>query len=275
MKKVFVKILRKIWNIVPSSLKIFLKPFIINIVKMLYALFGVQFLPQPIGKVGVPLFTRPLMKRSFAQQGEDLILDRIITRVLNWDINKTYNYIDVGAYDAVDHSVTYLLYLRGWRGIVFDPSFTTEKSFRFWRKRDKLIRAVVGDEDNTTVDFYIPNSSNGDKSLTSSKYPPIEKIENYEKLTFKQVNLNKELRRQGIDKINFLNLDVEGAELEIINSFDFEFFKPSIIAIEIHGNNIEEWLQTDEAKIIISKGYQAIGSAVITHFFVRKDEIVK
>ena len=73
MKKVFVKILRKIWNIVPSSLKIFLKPFIINIVKMLYALFGVQFLPQPIGKVGVPLFTRPLMKRSFAQQGEDLM----------------------------------------------------------------------------------------------------------------------------------------------------------------------------------------------------------
>lgn len=274
MKNSIVKILKKIWNILPLNFKIFFKPFIINVVKVLYALFGAQYLPHSIGKVGVPLFTRPLMKRSFAQQGEDLILDRIITRVLNWDTNKNYNYIDVGAYDAIDHSVTYLLYLRGWKGVVFDPSITTEKSFRFWRKRDKFIRAVVGDEDNTKVNFYIPNSSNGDKSLTSSKYPPKEKIENYKKLTFNQVNLNNELKRQGINKVDFLNLDVEGAELEIINSFDFEFFKPSIIAIEIHGNNIEKWLQTDEAKTILSKGYQAVGSAVITHFFVRKDEIV-
>lgn len=274
MKNSIIKILKKIRKILPLKLKIFLKPLLINVVKILFALLGTQYLPQSIGKVGVPLFTRPLMKRSFAQQGEDLILDRIITRVLNWDTNKDYNYIDVGAYDAIDHSVTYLLYLRGWKGIVFDPSITTEKSFRFWRKRDKFIRAVVGDEDNTKVNFYIPNSSNGDKSLTSSKYPPVEKIENFKKLTFNQVNLNNELKRQGIKKINFLNLDVEGAELEIINSFDFEYFKPSIIAIEIHGNNIEEWLQTDEAKTILSKGYQAVGSAVITHFFVRKEEIV-
>lgn len=267
--------LRKIWNILSSKFKNLFKPFITSIVKILYALLGIQFLYDPIGKVGVPFFTRPLIKRSFAQLGEDLILDRIITNILKWDINKNYNYVDVGAYDAVLHSVTYLLYLRGWKGVVFDPSLTTEKSFRFWRKRDKFIRAVVGDKDNTKVNFYIPCSSNGDKSTSSSKYPPIEKIEDYKKLTFRQVNLNNELKRQGINKINFLNLDVEGAELEIINSFDFEFFKPSIIAIEIHGNNIEEWLQSDVAKIILSKDYQAVGSAVITHFFVRKDEIVK
>ena len=65
----------------------------------------------------------------------------------------------------------------------------------------------------------------------------------------------------------------EGAELEILKNLDYEFFKPSLIAVEIHGNDLEECLKSDEARLILSKGYQYVGSAVITQFFARKDEI--
>lgn len=43
--------------------------------------------------------------------------------------------------------------------------------------------------------------------------------------------------------------------------------------MEIHGNNLEECLKTDEARLILGKGYQFVGSAVIPQFFARKDEI--
>ena len=265
--------LKKVWRSLPQNLKDFLMPLIIVLIKLISSVFGLQNLNHSIGKVAVPYLTKFLLKRSFAQQGEDLILDRVLTRVLNKNVSKPHTYVDVGGYDAIDTSVTYLLYLRGWRGVIFDPSQSTLRSFKKWRKRDSFVNAVVGDEDGIDVEFYIPKRSLGDKSSTNTKYPDTQRLEEFNKVIFRQVNLNQELRRQGIQKIDFLNIDVEGAELEILKSLDFEFFKPSVIAVEIHGNNLEECLITDEARLILERGYQFVGSAVITQFFVRKDEI--
>lgn len=266
--------IRLVWQHLPLNLRIFLKPRIIRILGIFASMFSFQFLNHPIGRVSVPYFSRWLLRRSYAQQGEDLILDRILTRVLGKDVFQSYTYVDVGAYDAVDHSVTYLLYLRGWRGIVFDPSHSTRKSFRRWRRKDIFINAVVGQEDGVEVEFYVPKDASRDQSLVSTKYPQHGIIEDFNKKTIRQVSLNAELKRQGVIKINFLNIDVEGAELEILRNFDFEYFEPSVIAVEIHGNDLERCLQTEEAKIILSHGYQYVASAVITQFFVRKSEIV-
>ena len=266
--------LKSVWRSLPKNLKDFLRPTIFALLKFVSSVVGRQYLNHPIGKVSVPYFTKSALKRSFAQQGEDLILDRVLTLILRKDVFKRHTYVDVGAYDAIDHSVTYLLYLRGWNGVVFDPSLSTQKSFKRWRKRDIFVNAVVGNEDGVDVDFYIPKRSLSDQSLVSTKYPNSEKVNDFDKLVFRQVNLNNELRRQGLSKIDVLNIDVEGAELEILKNLDFDFFKPSVIAVEIHGNNLEECLKSEEARLILDKGYQFVGSAVITQFFARKDEIV-
>ena len=265
--------LKKVWRSLPQNLKDFLMPLIIVLIKLISSVFGLQNLNHSIGKAAVPYLTKFLLKRSFAQQGEDLILDRVLTRVLHKDVFKPHTYVDVGAYDSIDHSVTYLLYLRGWKGVVFDPSLSTLKSFQRWRKKDIFINAVVGEKDGIDVEFFIPKRALGDQSLTSTKYPSSEKLDEFNKVVFRQVNLNEELKRQGLAKIDVLNIDVEGAELEILRNLDFNFFKPSVISVEIHGNDLEECLKSDEAKLILGKGYQYVGSAVITQFFARKDEI--
>ena len=267
------KILKKAWKFLPPNIKDFSRPIIYQLINITASAFGIQLLDDSIGKVHVPYFTKFRLKKSFAQQGEDLILDRVFNKILLKDVFKTHTYVDVGAYDAIDHSVTYLLYLRGWKGVVFDPSISTLKSFRRWRKKDIFINAVVGEEDGVDVNFYIHKDSYGDQCLTSTKYPNSKNFNDLDKFVFRQVNLNNELRRQSLNKIDFLNLDVEGAELEILKNFDFEFFKPSVIAVEIHGNNLEECIKSDLAKLILGKGYQYVGSAVITQFFARKDEI--
>jgi FkbM family methyltransferase len=274
-----ITVLKKIFKMLPESMHRYLKPKIARHIKLAYAILGFQLLDNVIGKAKVPWSTKPYLKKSFAQQGEDLILDRVFSGVLHKDLSQSHTYVDVGAYDPVKHSVTYLLYLRGWNGIVFDPSIETARLFKKWRKRDKVINAVVGETDGIDVNFFVKRSGAitqvGDQSPQGTKYPPSEKMTNFEKFTFRQVNLNDELKRQGIDKIDFLNMDVEGAELEILRTFDFEYFKPSIIAIEIHGNDLKKCLKTEQAKIILNNGYQAVGSAVITQFFARKDEVIE
>lgn len=270
-------ILVKLYKTLPLAIQKKLSPKILSLIKFYCLCFGIQFLDHITGRVKVPFSSKAFLKRSFAQQGEDLILDRILTRILQKDIRQNHIYVDIGAYDPIDHSVTYLLYLRGWSGVVFDPSNRTKKLFKKWRKRDVFINSVVGDTDGVDVDFYFRKTDAitqiDDQSLVSTKYPPQHRVSDYEKVSFKQVNINSELKRQHITKIDFLNIDVEGAELEILQTLDFEYFKPSVIALEIHGNDLLKCFETDEAKLILSKGYRVVGSAVITQFFVRSDEM--
>lgn len=229
-----------------------------------------QALLHPVGKVKTSFLVRPFLKKSVAQQGEDLILDRILSRLLELDLDEPGVVVDVGAYHPVDHSVTYLLYKRGWHGIAFDPSTTTRDSFKIWRPRDTFVCKAVGETDDVDVSFFVPkNASN--QSLTNTKYP--QKSDDYKEIIVRQVNLNAELKRQNVSSIDVLNIDIEGAELEVLKTFDFELFRPKVVAIEIHGNDIQKALKTEEAKILLDKGYRCSGCAVITYFFVRDEAI--
>lgn len=172
-------------------------------------------------------------------------------KALRDDVFDRKTYVDVGAYDAVDHSIPYLLYLRGWRGVTFGPSAATRRSFERWRKNDTFINAVVGDLDGIDAEFFVHKTADGDKSLVSSKYSLPEQLGEYDRTVCRQVNLNSELLRQGLEKIDVLNIDVEGAELEILQSLDFDYFGPTIVRVEIHGNDLEECLRTDTAQLIL------------------------
>lgn len=263
--------LKVVWKKLPLNFRNKIYPIIWRSYRALCSIFAIQSTDHVIGKVSIPYFAKHYLKRSVSQQGEDLILDRIITRILKWDINQQRTYVDIGAFHPIDHSVTYLLYRRGWNGVVFDPSKGTEKTFKRWRLKDKFVRAVVGDIDGIEVDFFTPKHTFSDQSLINTKYPSNK--EDYRVETHRQVSVDKELIRQGVSNIDVLNIDVEGAELEILKNFDFKRFSPSVIAIEIHGNNIEKCLESEEAKLILSNGYRAVGCAVITYFFVREEEI--
>ena len=268
-----IEFLKGIWRKLPSNARLRIRFYAKTMTSMTSSLFGRQNLTSPVGRVKVPHFTKSKLRMSFAQQGEDLILDRIIHRVLGWDLNEKRLYVDVGPYDAIDHSVTYLLYLRGWSGIVFDPSLETKKSFERARPKDIFINALVGDDDEKEVAFYVPKTEQRDKSIFNTKYPPNARKDEFKLFKQRQVNLTNELTRRGINKIDFLSLDVEGSEYEILQSLNFELFKPSIVAIEIKGFDICGCLESKEAILLRENGYKLVGSAVITHFFVRSAEI--
>ena len=74
----------------------------------------------------------------------------------------------------------------------------------------------------------------------------------------------------GVEKIDVLNLDVERAELEILKSFDFDKYSPTVIIVEIHGNDMLKVLKSEVTQFLIEIGYTWCASTVITSFFVKK-----
>jgi len=69
------------------------------------------------------------------------------------------------------------------------------------------------------------------------------------------------------------NLDVEGGELEILESLNFTICTPPIIIIEIHGSDAKTVLNLTEAALLISNDYRLVAITVITAFFVREIDI--
>src|SRR5262249_8232028 len=77
------------------------------------------------------------MRQSYSQEGEDLILDRIL------DSKRTGFYIDVGCHHPFRFSNSYLFYRRGWQGICVDPLPEAKSSFRRYRPRDTFVETAV------------------------------------------------------------------------------------------------------------------------------------
>ena len=77
---------------------------------------------SPIGNLSVPREANRYRRTSFSQQGEDLLVDRVIQFGLQNPKMLCKRYVDIGSNHPIDNSVTYALYLRGWSGVAFDPS---------------------------------------------------------------------------------------------------------------------------------------------------------
>lgn len=173
--------------------------------------------------------------------------------------------MDVGAYHPILSSVTHRLFLRGWSGLSIDASSISERSFRKKRPHHKFVRAVVGQEDGISVPFYL-SSPDTDFSQINTKFP---KNEGFRSVQMNQVNLDSELKRNGINRVDVLSLDIEGSELEALHGLSIEIWNPSVVVVEIHSRDLHEALETKVSKFLLEHGYRLVASCVITHFFVK------
>ena len=232
-------------------------------------LIGKQRHLNGIGIFHVPIYLRGYLKHTFSQQGEDLSFERIWLRILNKDFVKKGVYVDLGAYHPIEHSVTYNLYRRGWHGLAVDASNKTKQLYTKYRPKDIFVEAVIGARDENEVSFYF--SKYDELSLINSKYP--SDPESYIEKKLPQLSVNTILRNYGVSWIDFLNIDIEGAELEILETLDFDLYNPLVIAVEIHSNDIRKGIEHPISMLLCNKGYTLCACNVITYFFVRKENL--
>lgn len=205
-------------------------------------------------------------KISFAQQGEDLILERILQQGLSLDIDTHKGfYIDVGAYHPHSHSTTYLLYERGWRGIAVDMSEATCVLYRKMRPRDIVVNAAATDSEGTMTGYFA-------NEISLRNTIEVDGLADWVDYSEQEVQVrrldNILAEHPDVQEIDYLNIDAEGAEMSVMEGLDFTKWRPKAISIEIHGGGTPEALQSDIAQYLMDRDYVLMGSAVITYFFV-------
>jgi FkbM family methyltransferase len=213
----------------------------------------------------------PRSRLSYSQEGEDLILARIFDV---WGIKNGF-FIDVGAHHPFRFSNTYYFYKRGWTGINIDACPGTMKLFRFLRPRDITIECGVGSKEGilTYYSFNEPAlntfSEVEAQNKKSSRYKVINQIQipvvTLKRLLDENLPLGK--------KIDFMSIDVEGFDHEVICSNDWRKYRPTIIALELLNSSIEDVRLHPTAAMLFEQKYKILAKTHNTYFFSLDQDI--
>lgn len=160
---------------------------------------------------------------SYSQNFEDVMLWRALQHVENGF------YVDVGANDPKFLSVTRAFYDRGWHGINIDP-ITCPQLVRE-RTRDINLELAVTNLEGEIIFYEV-----SDSALCTSD-PEIAEIHRKSGKTVLErkvpaMTLNRILDNHLQSPIHFMNIDVEGAELQVLQGLDLSRWRPWIILIE-------------------------------------------
>jgi FkbM family methyltransferase len=200
---------------------------------------------------------------SYSQAGEDMILNCIFSH-----LNRG-TYIDVGANHPTKASNTYFFYKKGWRGVNIDALPESIKLFRKERSKDINIEAGISDIEEI-LDFYIFSESSYNK-FNEELVDEIIKISPL--LEVKKVlvkPLASILRQLNITSIDFLSIDVEGLDLKVLKSNDWDTVRPKVVLIEdfnsageVKDSKIYEYMRTLD--------YVYLCKTVSNSFYTRQD----
>ena len=198
---------------------------------------------------------------SYSMEGEDLIIQDYLK-----NINNGF-YVDAGCYHPLHLSNTYLLHKRNWSGINIDVSQFSIDLFNFLRPNDLNINSAVSNTDSEVTIYFQKKIS----QLTTI-YKEISKERMQGKIQEKNIKsqkLNTILNKSKFinRKIDFLNIDLEGADYEALQSLDFNTYRPKVICIEINDKDI---IRSDIFNFLNNLKYKLVWSSKsnLSHIFV-------
>ncbi len=176
-------------------------------------------------------------------------------------------YVDVGCYHPIHRNNTYLLHKKNWNGINIDTSQFSIDLFDYMRPNDLNYNCAISNKNEVIKLFYQKELS----QLSTTESVQAEKVfqGNIKEKKMQAFTLNKILNRSkyNTSKIDFLDIDVEGADLKVLEGLSFEKFKPELICVEIHEKEINE---SKIYKFLVDKKYKLIWSGVFSHIFISK-----
>jgi len=209
-------------------------------------------------------------KISYAQCGEDLIIDFLLTDLMV----STGFYLDIGSHHPVMGNNTFLLESSGFSGICIEPNERFNKNYKRFRPKSNLVNSCFMEEAGI-IDFYITNPD----TLSTTNFKEVQellvrdliqgyKVKKLESITYKEI-----ISKYEISKIEVLSIDNEENIDFLPQAFKDSGIYPLIICAEtvtydVSGNGTKK---TKLINDICSSGYISFADTYINTIFVKED----
>jgi FkbM family methyltransferase len=166
------------------------------------------------------------MQISYAQNLEDYHLDLVFAG------QDGGTYVDVGGGHPVADNVSFWFYLKGWRGLIVEPQQDLAGLYAHVRPRDHTVSCLAGRAEGE-MEFHIVDKLHGFSTTVKEHADHASQFGAGFATVRKPVRtLTSLCAEAGLDRIDFLKIDVEGAEAEVLAGMDSQRYRPRVVLIE-------------------------------------------
>ena len=200
--------------------------------------------------------------KSYSQEGEDMVLRRF------FESRENGFFVDVGAHHPKRFSNTYYFYRRGWHGINIEPNPEGYALLKAYRQNDINVQSAVSDSEGF-LEYHMfqepaLNTLDGEMAKQHSASSPLTDVIKIQARRLESI-LDDALPK-GTD-IAFLNIDVEGHDINVLRSNNWEKYRPILVIAEALGKNIEQIQDGDIARFMNSIGYDLFAKTINSVLF--------
>lgn len=197
---------------------------------------------------------------SYAQNYEDVMLRRALR-----DVQGGF-YIDVGAQDPINDSVTRTFYELGWHGINIEPVAGWHARLVEDRPHDVNLRLALGAAEGEVTLYEIPDTG---LSTTEPAFADQHQRAGREAKasTVRVTTLDAVCREHGVTTVHFLKIDVEGAERAVLEGFSFAI-RPWIVLVEATLPNSQEPAYAEWEPLLTRRGYRLVYQDGLNRFYL-------
>ena len=203
------------------------------------------------------IYLKKYKKYCYAEFGEDIFIERFFHDKF---IGK---YIDVGAYHPIQSSLTYCLFKKGWKGMNIDLSKSSTDLFKIKRPDDININCAISNKKRKKIYYYENGLINQNNALKRFNKDQKKKIVNSFRLDFLQ-------NKYDFNDVNYINIDTEGSELNVLKTINFKITKPDLISLEDNNFGIKNVQKKKKISFMLKHNYELINIIGVTLFFCKK-----
>ncbi len=208
---------------------------------------------------------------SYAQVGEDMIVNYLFNSL---NISQP-SYLEIGTNQPISCNNTYFFYNKGCKGVCVEPDAEMCKLIKEKRPNDTVLNIGIGLNDTPNATFYLfPGVLNAWSTFSEEEAEIRQKESGLipKKVLVALKPINDIIKQHFDTPPNYLSLDVEGLDLEILKTLDFENLAPDVICVEtitFSITNTEEKVQ-DISDFMHSKGYFTYADTHVNTIFCKK-----
>jgi FkbM family methyltransferase len=217
-----------------------------------------------IGFTAVNRLLNPYGYTYYGHVAEDVVISKLLGNP-----NRGF-YVDVGCHHPIRFSNSFAFYFRGWNGITIDANAVLINQHRKIRPKDISINCAASDKEEKILFTQFE-----DDSLSSISRDFINKQQRNHRIIseteLKTRTLNSILKENNCpSKFEFLSIDVEGHDYEVLRGVDLNEYHPKLIIIEIQGLHYEKIKSSIIYNYLDNQGYEFVAYYGINAIFLSK-----
>jgi FkbM family methyltransferase len=205
------------------------------------------------------------MELSYSQNLEDYHLS------LAFAGQATGRYIDIGAGHPIADNVSFWFYERGWQGIVVEPQAELAALYGRLRPRDVAVCGLIGRESGEAA-FHMVDRLHGLSTTREDVAQNARAFDvDYRTLRLPVTTLAQLCESHDVGSIDFLKIDVEGAESDVLFGGDWKRFRPKVIVAEAVSPMSSEPSWKDWEPFLLAQGYRFVLFDTLNRFYVAQE----